>query len=583
MPRRERRRPIATFQKPQRERLRIAILLTAFAVLFATLTVSSSTQKSATWDEPQHLVAGCAMLMRGDYRTDPEHPPFGRSWAALPLLWRKDLRLDTAIIDRASPVDWVGWQEFFFAHDFMYRDNDADALLYRARFMVVLLGIALGIMVFAWAYELFGFWIAAAVLALFAMEPNLLAHSALVTTDLPITCFVFGAIYFLWRTARRQSMGNIAGLIAFFAVAHVTKFSAAPLGPIVLALLIVAVCVRAIRAVRAALLLAVMVAVTFGSIWAAYRFRYLPSASPAWRFEFQTDATSIERIPKLTRLVGWIDAHRLLPNAYTQGFLLGQTKAQKRSAFFHGKFSNEGWWYFFPVAFAIKTPVAVVLLFVAGVSCCLRIKELWRNRLYLLLPVAAFLGLAMVAKLNIGLRHVLPVYPFVLLLAGVLFAELARKKWEGFALVACIALLATAAELIRIGPNHLAFFNEFVGGPRNGYKWLADSNLDWGQDLKRLKYWMQDNRIARINLSYFGTADPAYYGINCTQILGAPFFAKVEMPRLPGYVAVSVTTLSGVYFNERERAIFRPLLDREPDARIGYSIHVYWLDRPWWM
>jgi hypothetical protein len=464
----------------------------------------------------------------------------------------------------------------------MYCDNDADAMLYQARFMIVLLGVGLGVMLFAWAYELFGYWIAVVVLALFAMEPNLLAHSSLVTTDLPITCFIFGTVYFLWRTTRRQSAGNLAGLISFFTLAHVTKFSAAPLGPMLFVLLVVAVCIRAIPPGRAALLLIGLTVITIFSVWAVYRFRYLPSTSPSWRFEVHNDEGLMPRTPKLARLIGWIDQHRLLPNAYTEGFLLGQAKAQKRSAFFAGKFSEQGWWYFFPVAFAIKTPIAVVTLFVFGLGFCTKLRELWRNHIYILLPIVVFLGLGMLAKLNIGLRHVLPIYPFALLLAGVAFAKLTRKSWRGFLTVASVGMIISAAELIRIGPNHLAFFNQFVGGPANGYKWLADSNLDWGQDLKGLSHWMDDNRVGHINLSYFGTADPAYYRINCTQIVGSPSFAKLELPHLPGYVAVSITTLNGVYFNERQRALFRPLLERKPNARIGYSIHVYYVDRPWW-
>ena len=136
----------------------------------------------------------------------------------------------------------------------------------------------------------------------------------------------------------------------------------------------------------------------------------------------------------------------------------------------------------------------------------------------------------------------------------------------------------------RVYPHYLAFFNRFVGGPRHGQEYLVDSSLDWGQDLKGLKRWMDKNNVQHINLSYFGTADPGYYKINCTHLPGAPFFAEqfVKGPELPGYVAVSATNLRGVYFDERWRDFYKPLLEMEPVAVIGYSIYVYRVERPWW-
>jgi hypothetical protein len=151
----------------------------------------------------------------------------------------------------------------------------------------------------------------------------------------------------------------------------------------------------------------------------------------------------------------------------------------------------------------------------------------------------------------------------------------------------CGAILAAGAlEFAAVYPNNLAFFNRLAGGPSNGYRYLADSNIDWGQDLKPLKAWMDRSNVAHINLAYFGVADPAYYGIDCTFMGGttipgiAP--AKLAPPRLPGYVAVSATLLDGVPFAERDRDFYKPLRDREPAADIGGSIKVYWVERQWW-
>ena len=146
------------------------------------------------------------------------------------------------------------------------------------------------------------------------------------------------------------------------------------------------------------------------------------------------------------------------------------------------------------------------------------------------------------------------------------------------------ACLAALLEFASICPHYLAFFNQFVGGPENGHRYMVDSNLDWGQDLKGLKKWMDQYQIHYINLSYFGTADPVYYGIRCTYLPGGPFYDDPLMrnPLLPGYVAISATNLRGVYFLEQARDVYKPLLNSQPVAVIGYSIYVYRVDQPWW-
>jgi len=584
------------------ERLRCVLCLVVFAVVFLTLAIGSYVRESATWDEPQHLVAGFTALKFHDYRTDPEHPPFIRMWAALPLLGMDRIKMDIGRIDHLASARWVFNGQFVFCHDMLYVANDADRLLYAARFMIVLLGVLLGGLLFCWARELFGFWPAAVVLGFYTIEPNILAHCRLVTTDFGITCFAFGVAYFLWRTARRLSVGNLFGLIAFFTLAQMSKFSAVLLGPVVLLLLVVRawhespwpvgidklteLSTRWKRFVAAGAVFATLVLAAWLGIWAAYDFRYLPSSAPDWRMEFHQDPGILQRMPTLTRTITWVDNHHLLPNAYNEGFLLGQIKAQKRSGFLAGSYGIRGWWWFFPFAFLIKTPISVIVLFAAGVflavNCWPRIIN---DTAYALLAPAAFLGAGMFANLNIGLRHILPVYPFVLLLAGYAIAKLlARRFTAGRLTLAALSLLAIV-EFVLVCPHYLAFFNQSVGGPRYGQEYLLDSNIDWGQDLKGLKRWMDRHDVHHISLSYFGTADPAYYKIDCTYLPGGPFYDEqfATFPTLPGFVAVSVTNLRGLYFSDASRGMYLPLLQMEPTAMIGYSIYVYWVDQPWWV
>ncbi len=575
--------PKAEEPPTSKQSYRILITLLTFTIVFIALDVVSYSRKSATWDEPVHVTAGYAALARHDYRVDPEHPPFLRIWAALPLLLLDGIELDTAIIDDTHPTRWAVTDLFAFCRQFMYLDNDADRLLYSARFMVVLLGVALGVLVFCWVNEWLGYWPAVVVVTLYSIEPNIAAHSSLVTTDFGITCFVFGTVYFLWRTCRQPSPLNVTGLAGSFSLAVISKYSALILG-IIVPLLLALACLRfrSLKRTTALWILALLLSAALVAIWGSYAFRYAPSTSDDWLFRFQNVRQVQQRVPGLASVVEWIDSRRLLPNAFTQGFLLGQAKSKERSAFLMGSYSRHGWWYYFPVAFLIKTPVAVILLFFAGAVVWLRQRRQrsLQDVAFVALPIMVFLVPAMASTMNIGLRHILPIYPFVLVLAGAAVKELIHRSRKGGGVVLGILMALALLEFGSVYPHNLTFFNRFIGGPRNGIKYLVDSNLDWGQDLKPLKRWMERNDVGHINLAYFGMSDPRYYDIDYTYLPGSFLFAgeSIQEPTLPGYVAVSATILSGVYFDEHGRSIYAPLRDREPLTRIGNSIHVYWLE-----
>ena len=572
----------------------VAVLLT-FAVVFTALTVSSYVRESATVDEPQHLTAGYIALKLSDYHVDAEHPPFLRMWAALPLLMMQQINLDT------DSVNWLPMKPEYFSHEFLYLKNNADRLLYPARFMIVLLGILLGGILFCWAQKLYGFWPAVIVLALYTTEPNILAHARLVTTDFGITCFMFATLYFVWRTTRELTLKNLSGLIVFCALAQVSKFSALILWPIMFVLLLVHVLrgntwlcrigpqrelTSRIRKMLAAACIGVLLLLaSFTAIWAVYGFRYSPAPEGSRLLKLVNKPVVLERVPRLAKVMNWINDHHLLPNACTQGFLLSQGLSQKRAAFLAGRVSDTGWWYYFPVVFLIKTPISTLVLLFGGTLLALfKRKVFMGDDSFMLAPVVVYLLIAMTSHLNIGLRHILPIYPFVLLIAGRAVAwlwENQQKMLRAWLLALCLFQIDETAFVY---PHYLAFFNQFIGGPRNGYKWLADSNIDWGQDLKPLKKWMDHHDIKAVNLSYFGHADPAYYGIKCSYPPPVPFFAegRDDGLRLPGYVAVSVQNLRGLSVDPPRPDLYKKLLESEPVAVIGYSIHVYWVDRPWW-
>jgi thioredoxin-like negative regulator of GroEL len=549
-----------------------------YVVLFVVLAVGSFTQKSATWDEPIHLTAGYLAAANGDYRVDPSHPPLLRMWAALPLLAMDLAAVDTSIIDRTADAAWLQ-DAYRFSSDFLYRAKDADRLLYAARFMVVLWGAALGVLVFFWAREWLGFAPAVVALVLYAIEPGIAAHAQLVTTDLGGACFMCGAVYWLWRTSRRPGVWSVAALTACVALAFVTKFSAVLLIPILLPLAVVSMRQMNLGFRTAAGIAVLLTASTFAVIWAVYGFRYRPSESTEWMLRLQDAAIAREGAPALASIVAAVDALAVLPNAYTQGLLMSQASAGQTS-YLAGEYSEDGWWYYFPVAFLVKTPSVLILLVLGGiVLLVIRHRRLnTADTLFVVLPPAVYLGFAMASGINIGIRHILPIYPFVVLIAA--FA--ARELWSWRApigqLVLAGLLVYSSVRFIGVYPHLLAYFNEFAGGPDEGLAYLSDSNLDWGQDLKPLKAWMDDKQVQHVNLAYFGTADPRYYGIERTALPGTPF-VRSEKPRLPGYVAISTTILSGVYLEPHWRMFYRGFSTLTPVDVIGHTIRVYWVVR----
>jgi hypothetical protein len=453
--------------------------------------------------------------------------------------------------------------------------------------MIVIVGIVLGILLWCWTCEWLGpapaFW----VLLFYTLSPNLLANTSLVTTDAGITCFMFGTIYFLWRTCRRVTPANLAGLTVFFALAFVSKFSAVLLGPIVVSLLIVAVARRsAVSARTAVAIVALLTVATFVAVWAVYGFRYAPSPSPSWELHLEHQALA-RTVPIFALITGWIDAHHLLPNMFTEGFLMfAQSMAPPNYTFLAGDYSSDGWWYYFPVAFLIKTPIALIALIATGLVVCIRHRrELGLvNEVFIAVPVVMYLASAVTNTYQVGIRNILPVYPFCLLIAAVAAMSLAHRR--AGRLVLGGLMVSWVAVLAGVYPYTLTFFNRFVGGPSNGYRYLADSNVDWGQGLKLLKAWMDEEKVSHIALAYFGTADPAYYGVQYTSLPAAtPQFDLPSIdrawtrPALPGFVAISATVLTGVYLDPEWQTFYRGIHDMTPVAVLGNSIFVYWLER----
>ena len=508
---------------------------------------------SQTFDEATHLAAGYSYLVTGDFRLDSEHPPLIKELQALPLFVGYGLPFNS------DTRHWQKRGDYLLGYDFLYRSTvPADRLLGLSRLVNLFLGGLLIALIGWWAYRIWGSRAALLAMTLACLEPNLVAHSSLVTTDVGVTLFIFLAVYLLWEYLQRPRWWLLVVTGFSVGLALVSKFSALLVVPIIGLIVVLVTSVRDSEP------------------------RLLPlKTNLNRRWQKYVDATVVLSLIFFVALL-------IIPSAFFfQGYepwLSGLRRflsiAQAgRLAFFLGEYSEEGWWSYYIVAFIIKTPIGTLLLIAGSLLFYRHGTPLRRDEaIFLLLPVVFIFLATTQAKVNIGVRHILMVYPFLFILAARLTTIAFQRRWIGRVLIGAPVIL-TAVSALRIAPHQLAYFNELVGGPEQGYRYLSDSNLDWGQDLKGLQEYMAKEEVPMIYLSYFGTAPPAYYGIRYQYVPGG--FWPLEPPpldKVPATAARKILAIS-VYNLQDVKTIYYPLFrwlrHRQPIAKIGYSIFVY--------
>jgi hypothetical protein len=552
-----------------------SLIAITLLLIYAYLQLSSLAVTSITIDEPSHLVAGYAFLTRGDTRIQLNGPMLPNLIGALPLLLQPDLKLTPA----DDPM-WDANDHNGISDEFVWRNTVSPfRLIFLARFPFMAIGWLLGALIFRWAKERAGAWAGVFALTLFVFDPNLLAHSRFVMTDFaPTACAVF-ALYALDRSLRQPSSRKwiiVAG--AGLGLALASKFSLIMLIVAASLLLVlnefttetqrhrefskITLRLRAF-AVRFFILLAVA-AVT---VWAVYAFQFgsvrpggVPVPAPGFRREWQSAQFYLTQ--------PW-------PN-----YLFGQT-------------STTGWWYYFPIALLVKTPLPMLILFAFAFARTF-IKRTWRADAIFLLPLALIFISLLFSTNNLGYRYLFPLLPlsFVYISRSIspsLRPSVTSKmpRASGGAsprhLVTLSLVFWLVVGTLAIAPYYLTYFNEIAGGPDRGRYILSDSNIDWGQDLIGLMTYLDRNNLSSIKLSYFGISHPTAYGLTTEALLpvrtamndqGA-WWLKTYYPRdpAPGAYAISVANLmGGIWIDRAEYAFFR---DRPPATTIGNSIYLY--------
>ena len=626
----------------------LAVLLAATTWV---LSWSATLSKSPTFDEPSHLLGGYTYWAFDDYRIQPENGNLPQRLGGIAALmagppfpsldqeaWRDE--------DRPELV-----QQWLYTPPADYRP-----VFSRARAIMALLGAGLVLLVYGWSRSLYGMQggLVSAVLAAFC--PTILANAALVTSDLAGALFFTAALAASWRLMHATTPLNMALAIGMLSGLARSKFSFVLILPVLGGLALARIAASAavapaavagsagsgqtrgerLRRLTATAL--VLAAGVYAAIWCAYGFRYQAchvglTEPDLFASKFRALGDQFGLPGKLLKAVY---ESRLLPEAFVTGFGRVLRHAQHREAYLCGLYRSTGWWWFFPFSFLVKTPLPTLGILATAAVAGLRVgatggprPRMWYRTLPLWLMLFVYGGASVTSRLNIGQRHLLPMYPLIFILAGSLAANWGSlHRFTRAGLVGCLVLLPIEALLT--WPNYLAYFNQFVGGSRNGYRCLVDSSLDWGQDLPGVRRWIERRKETSgadeaVYLSYFGSGDPVAEGIVARMIpRSTPVnpLARDTQPSLgPGVYLISSSTLvqyagpaKGPWNDEYEaryqafgarlqdaapgkqpweilredewdeyRALRLARLSahlrrREPDDQINYSINVYIVD-----
>lgn len=571
------------------------ILAIGLLVLMLGLAFFSIKDRANTMDELAHTPAGYSYIIKQDMRLNPEHPPLLKDLAGLSVLIGSKITKTPIYF----PDQTKSWQEdlngqWDFGRELLFRNNnDADNIIFFARLPMLLIMLVLGWYVFRWAREAYGNKAGLLALFLYSLSPTFLAHGRLVTTDVGAAAAFFISIYYLVKWLKEPTRKNmvIAGLV--FGLALLTKFSLVLLIPYFIFIVFVWVLINNplknpwfYRLFKAGIGLLLIGLIGMALVWPVYQFH-------TWNYPVERQLADAQANLKtyggrwLADPVIWMSDKPIL-RPYGQFFtgllMVIQRAAGGNTTYFLGEISNQAWSYYFPVVFLIKIPLAFLILILLAISR-LTIKTDSQNQTLVKLTKFSLISFLILywftsirSNLNIGIRHILPTFPVLYILVSGQISKVLEKDKKIIKILVTILLLWYGLGTINAYPNFISYFNESVGGSSQGYKYVTDSNLDWGQDLKQLAQFVEENNIEMIYIDYFGGDDLDYRFGNKYQT----WWGDRNPNDLPsnGWLAVSATFLQGgngktVHGYNEKTDYYNWLNQYEPVEVINNSIFIY--------
>lgn len=573
----------------------ISLLLIILSI-FLFQSIITLKETNLTFDEPLGITYGYYMLKHADISIFPLHTPLSYITGAYPLLFQ-DIKLPYSY----EKCDDIGWYQC--PQDMVFEaGNDPERMGFYVKIPFLLLSLLLGLLLYFFAKELYGTKAAFVSLTLYAFSPAILAYNTVIFTDMFATFFIFASIYALWKlliqgyTKKRLIL---TGILAGLAIS--SKQTAIFLFPLIAIICLTKIFVdkkerkKNIKIFSIQFILIILISSI--TLHATYFFSF-DSLDNSMRQKYvkRMDGFIDKNFEKYGKAheIAYFLAHDLkipMPE-FISGlggqFLAGSSKL--KTSYLNGEIYKGGKWYYFPEVLLIKTPIPLIIFFLIALFFTMKKhKRMLINEVIILLPILCFLGIFVINSLNLGLRHILPIMPFIFLYSSKITKLKLKNSLHNklFRLFIGILLLWYIISALIIMPNYMAYFNEFIGGPENGHKYLLSSNLDQGQDLKRLSKYLEKNNIDKIKLSYHGMFDPSYYNIsyealpmehyipwNPNFIPGEPDENyKEDCSKQKGIIAISISNLHNVQLTNK--SCFDWLNEYKPIERIGYTIYIY--------
>ena len=574
------------------------IIATILLIFLFFISFSSILEDTLTFDETAHVTAGYSYLIKKDMRVNPEHPPLVKNIAAFPLLFLNlNFPSDSPNWTQEQPPRW--WVQFDLANDFIYNSkNNPDKIMLFSRTVMILFLLLLGFLIFHFARKKYGNKAGLISLFLFSFSPTFLAHGRLINTDIGAAFGALLSFYFWLKFLEKPSKKSVLLAGITFGIALSLKFSLVLLIPtfviitLVYALLQEKPFYQLLKYSLLSFLAGVigMVFVVF-PLYQYHVYNYPPERQAR-------DAEYIlETFGNRTIVSGIIySSEKPFLRPFAQYFLGLFTAMQRvdggNTTFFLGEISSGSFKSYFPTVYFIKetltfhilTIISLALLFLYILKYRLFQRPIYALREYfaefsMFVFMAIYWYTSINSNLNIGVRHLLPVFPFAFILVGGAISKINFSKSFKILLFALFSFQIYS--VISIYPHFLAYFNETVT-PQKGHLYVVDSNLDWGQDLKRLKNLLNEKEIDFIYIDYFGGGNLDYY-------LGEENYKRWEGLNSPhdfpkgNWLAVSLNQLQGgrgipVKGYDQRTDYYMWLNKYEPSYVIGYSIFLYYVD-----
>ncbi len=603
----------------------LVIIMLGFMLVVSILNAKND---SAIFDETAHIGAAYSYVTQREIRLNPEHPPLIKDLAGIPLAFM-NLNFDTA------KSFWTGdlekkWDEGQWAagrHLLYEAGNNADKIIFWSRLPIILISLLLGFFIFKWTREMAGTLAGLFALALYAFNPNILGHNHYVTTDIGIAAFTTFSFYYFLRFIKRPSWKNVFIGGIFLGLIQLAKFSSIVIFPIFGLIIVIYPLIKRSKETEVKTeeeksiysakmkilgeylkkgLIAFLISIFV--VWIVYAANTLnmskETVSEAINFNFPESQNDNPKNLYTNKTLNLLNNCSITRPLATYGIGMGyvfRRVSGGNGAYFLGQVSSKAFPAYFPTVFLIKEPLVNIffMLMALGAGIAMMIKKIrlavkdhiknifseitahfWHNidstSMFFFIILYSYISIT--GNLNIGLRHLFPIFPFIYILTAKVIFEFIKRRREKQSQTMLYFFVATLTVIMIVQsvaayPNYMSYFNEVVGGPKNGYKFVTDSNADWGQDLERLKKFLDEHpEITKIRLDYFGGGDPQYY-------LGNKYLMwwDSKRPIENGWYAISTNFLQGsLYSTEKtEDDSYRWLIKEKPIYQIGTSILVY--------